>query len=207
LIEPATEDEMVLAFLRAELDSPTYPSSDNTAGVRFWVAQRDLDPSLIEHGDATDAAENTKRLTVLGDWRGYRRNTLLFDGFPSDVEWHRGALTPEELGQARYTVFPPWPDFSNGERTVSAGAANVGKTPHLSHDPSPAILAIADRITTGSAPAEPPILVGPPDTSVSELVLVEGYKRATAYVYVGGSAEIAVLVGFTERLREWLPSR
>jgi hypothetical protein len=205
--ESGTEAEMVLAFLRAELDSPTYPTADNTAGVRHWLAQRGFDPSLIEAGDPTDASQNAERELVLGDWRGYKRNTMLFLGFPDDVDWHWATLPPEQLARARYTAFAPWPQMSGGTRLVADGARNLGK-PWLPDEPSRTILAIAKVVEAGRVPPEPLILVGPTGaTSADQLVLLEGYKRATAYVYAGRPSEIDVLVGFTARLSDWLPAR
>jgi hypothetical protein len=107
ILGPTTEANMVLAFLRAELNSPTHPTNDNTAGVRYWLAKRRFDPSLIEQGDATDETQNAKRELVLGDWRGYKRNAILFVGFPDDVSWSRALPRSGELAEARYTASRP----------------------------------------------------------------------------------------------------
>jgi hypothetical protein len=203
----ATEAEMVLAFLRAELDSPTYPTSGGGASVREWLAHRGYDASLVESGDPSNADENAKREIVLGDWRGYRRNAFLFTGFPDDVMWHWATLTAQELADARYTSFPPWPELSGGERCVAAGARDLARKAAFGSEAAVKILKVAEAIETRQVSREPLILVGPKNARVEDLVLVEGYKRATAHVHLAHADEIHVMIGSTERLSEWVPAQ
>jgi len=57
---PATEDEMVLAFLRAEIDSSRYDEFIATALVRLGFTRR-----LIDQPDLTDGPENAGRKKLL----------------------------------------------------------------------------------------------------------------------------------------------
>jgi len=74
---PATEDEMVLEFLRAE------------AGP------------LVNQPDVEDEEQNARRRTLLVG-RGYGLNAFLFQGFPQDVAWEIATLTIDELSRTRY---------------------------------------------------------------------------------------------------------
>ena len=59
LIGDATVDDMVLAFLRAEVDAPRYR--------QFFV---NLDRRLIDAPDLTNPAENRMRRQMLDSYRG-----------------------------------------------------------------------------------------------------------------------------------------
>jgi hypothetical protein len=171
------------------------------------LAHRGYDASLVESGDSSDADENAKREIVLGDWRGFRRNAFLFAGFPDDVTWRRATVTAEELADARYTSFSPWPELSGGERRVAAGARDLARKAELGSDAAAKVLKVAEAIEAEHVSEEPLILVGPQDPRPEELVLVEGYKRATAHVYLAHTAEIPALIGATTRLSEWVPAQ
>jgi hypothetical protein len=194
LLKPSTEDAMILAFLRAEIESPLY--SDNIlriAGAR----------ALVDQGDLASEQENAMRRVILGSYRGY--GWALFEGFPNDLVWHRAGLTIDELGAAKYMDYPRWVVLSGGTRLIAEGAKNVGKPwpPEATDlDPSPSILAIAVRLEQGESFPEL-ILVGEPEAQPEGLVLVEGHSRATAYVYAAVETEVEALVGFSPGIVKW----
>src|SRR4051794_3929401 len=81
----ASEDEVVLAFLRAEIDSPKW-------GQHYLGALRDLHldrVSLIDAAGLADVRASCTRKVVLGAVRGYGFNGALFTGFPRDTTWRR----------------------------------------------------------------------------------------------------------------------
>ena len=71
VIRDSSEDEMVLAFLSAEVDSN-----------RFGAVVRQLlgDLELVRNADTTDATANQRRRSVLVQYRGWGRNSALFLG-------------------------------------------------------------------------------------------------------------------------------
>jgi hypothetical protein len=110
LLEPATEDEMVLAFLQAEI-----------ANIPEWAR------CIIDEPDLEDESQNERRRCLLSS-RGYGWGMFLFQAFPADVVWHRAALIVSELGAAKYLAREPtWNTFSGGTRLVADGASKVGK--------------------------------------------------------------------------------
>ena len=85
---------------------------------------------------------------------------------------------------------------------VADGASKVGKLT-LPNNPTPAvILNIVAGLEQGRLFPEL-ILVGMPGAGPEQLVLVEGHKRATAYVYADKPAEIQALVGFSPGISSW----
>ena len=107
---------MILAFLRAEVESPRLGSNYPTIpGYEKLVSDPQRD----------DPAENDLRKRMLAAVRGFSANTLLFHGFPPNVRWMRVAYTVEEIGGMKYANWPTWNTLSGGSRLVRDGAANV----------------------------------------------------------------------------------
>jgi len=108
---------MVLAFLRAEFDSPRFGYY-----IRGWLGGN---RALIDDPDLDDVAENTTRKRALENVRGFGTNAALFTEFPIDAEWLRVIYTVEEVGAMKYANHPTWTRLSKGTRLVIDGAANV----------------------------------------------------------------------------------
>jgi hypothetical protein len=117
---PASEHEMVLAFLRAEIDSPRF------GGHHVWALnQVGCDRSIIDRADLTNENQNIARKQVLAAVRGYGTNAWLFRGFPVDVRWRRVTLEPHDFKKLLYANEETWIRLSDGTRLVSTGAQNV----------------------------------------------------------------------------------
>jgi hypothetical protein len=166
VVGPATEDEMILAFLRAEVHSQ-----------RFKEAARNSlghDLRLVYEPRLDDAAQNLKRKDALSAYRGYGRDEWLFAAFPTDVEWQHVLVSHEELGGLRYARCEPWFAMSNGMLKVWIGAANVASFPEINDNVS----AIEKELANGRSYPE---LILAAETLDGTHILVEGHSRATAY--------------------------
>jgi hypothetical protein len=97
--EAITDDVMVLAFLRAEVNSELYGRA-----VLASASAHGCDRRVIDWGSPWDVRENRFRRQILGDVRGYGRDAMLFRSFPSDARWHRARLSIGELARARYAA-------------------------------------------------------------------------------------------------------
>jgi hypothetical protein len=187
---PATADEMVLSFLRAEIDSPVwgphYMAVLNHMGVdRF---------SLIDNAeiDLSDANANRTRANALGLIRGYGRDMLLFRGFPTDTTWRRVQLDPSEFQVLKYINCPPFPQLTDDTRSIEIGARNYRRDEGLAPRVDDVVRMIKSGILT-------PELILVEDTD--RLVVLEGNTRATAYVKAGTS--FSALVGSSPTIRQW----
>jgi hypothetical protein len=185
LLSRVSEDEMVLAFLRAELDSSRFRLL--YAPYRRWIEEACFD----------DPEQNRRRRALLEAARGYRRGTRHFEGWPSGVEWRRAVMTLEELSRTRYANLRPLVALSGGTRLVGDGARNAGRSGTELDRP---VLAIAAEVRQGSSYRELILLAG---ERGDDPVLVEGHARATAYVRAGRPPEIEVIVGLSTRPSEW----
>src|SRR2546423_587358 len=96
-----SEDEMVLAFLQGEIDSPRFGHLYSQI-----LTASDLDRSVIDHPDLQSPGENHIRRELLRLVRDYGVNNALFTGFPPDVQWKQGRLRKPNLGDLKYANEP-----------------------------------------------------------------------------------------------------
>jgi hypothetical protein len=222
ILGQASEAEMVLAFLRAEVDSPRFgPSARAALGNDLRLVAVAANPN--------DAGQNAKRHDALASYRGYGRHAFLFAGFPTHVAWQRVALDHDDFADLVYARSPEWVLLSRGSRLIRDGASAVGEA-----DPMP------DQATTASiarANGWPPQALARPKIaadvrgnvagikeverelaegrSYPELILlaelaspthflVEGHTRATAMCrQFPAEGEVEVLAGYASSLASW----
>ena len=193
---PATENDMVLEFLRAEVDSP-----------RFGLAYSGLFDQLRAHmitkhsllvvADLNSSRDNDLRAQILGAVRGYRRNCLLFDGFPDDVTWRRVELQSSDWVRVNYANEPTWVALSGGTRRVADGANNIDLI--SAGNANGHIRSLAAELRKGK---RYPSLIGV-ENDKGEIVLAEGHCRATACALVEPTGASACLIGRSPGIRKW----
>jgi hypothetical protein len=118
---PATEDEMIVAFLRAEIDSSRYRDC-----IQAGVAHLGVNRRLIDAPNLADSTENVLRRRLLY-YRGYESRKYLFAGFPSDVDWRRVEVEACDVNRMQYMPDRNWLEISGETRLVSVGARNLSR--------------------------------------------------------------------------------
>jgi hypothetical protein len=196
VIGPATEDDMVLAFLRAEIESSRF-ADDLLAAL----AARRLDRTLVDHADLSDTEANVRRRQVLEDYRGPRRGSTagVFGGLPDHVSWSWVALTPEELADVRYIHWDYWLEVSGGTRRPADAIARMRAQWDV---PGDEVREVADALARGAMPHEIVVVGLPPGNG---LVVLEGHVRLSGLLLRPERlpAEVKVLLGTSPRIAEW----
>ena len=100
----AAEEDMVLAFLQAEIDSSRFGYTYQYI-LTCWGLSRIL---LIDQADLRNMEDNQIRKELLKAVRGYTAGQFLFTGFPPNVRWRRADLETTELKRLKYANFPTW---------------------------------------------------------------------------------------------------
>ena len=192
---PATDQDMVDAYLRAELDSPRFAQRLKTLLLSANVTPEELfDPRHAE-----------LRHQLLEESRGYRRDEHLFRGFPLDVSWRHATVTQHELSTAFYANVPAWVMLSAGTRRVADGAANLTRSNIVSESRqsiNAAIHVLADEIRQQGL-FFPPLIVVTDHARPQRIVMLEGHTRATAIVHALVDTTIPVLVGSSATMHQW----
>ncbi len=192
VLAESNENEMVLAFLRAEFYSPRY---------KEWI-RRALghDASLLNRPRLDDATENAARKQVLAEFRGFGADALLFRGFPVEVQWVRVEATVAEVADMKYAKYATWITLSGGSRIVRDGAANVDTIP-TDEDANANIRAVTRDVERGQS--YPPLIAAAVSNDETH-VLVEGHTRASAYVRaLRADAPVELIVAYSPSMTTW----
>jgi hypothetical protein len=102
---PALESEVVLAFLRGEVDSDRFGNDVRRALIDAGGLH------LVRSPDLDSEEENRARERALAAARGWR-DTQLFEGFPEKVDWYHGVLQPSDLSRVRFIDYSYWNELS-----------------------------------------------------------------------------------------------
>jgi hypothetical protein len=191
----ATEAEVVLAFLRGEIDSERFGAE---------VRQALGDTRLVRHPDLDSDEENRARERALANARGWR-DTGLFEGFPERVEWFHGALPAEVLARVRYIDYSYWNELSGGSRRPADVLATLrsGRLPDWVTDlGTDWCFRLAARLADVTR-LDDLIMMATPD--LERIVVLEGHARLTA-VFVGGLQNrltVHAYVGVAPDITRW----
>ncbi len=189
-----TENEMVMEFVRAEVDSLTFGP--------YYVFPAGWDRlSLLDNGDPNDAEQNRIRMDMLEAVRGYRGRRILFRGFPFDVTWSRCTVDVGELQAFRYANYDALLALSGPSRQVRDGAARIAQRASF---PDPEnlgrdIQGIVQGLRQGKVYGD--LIAVEAGDGVN--VLLEGHKRATAHCVFETEGVIGVIVGRSPSVRGW----
>jgi hypothetical protein len=190
---PTQEDDVVRAFVLAELESPAHSKEYGDTLEQLGVTREYFTASI-----STDEGMQIARI-LLGAIRGYRQNHNVLRGFPTDVSWRRVELVQEDLHLLKYVRdCPPWDVLSNRTRRVSDGARSVHASAALEW-PFDAVRAMAAQIRDGVVFRE---LIAVSDLA-GGLVLVEGHTRATAYLLAKVDRDVPAFIGTSPSIATW----
>jgi hypothetical protein len=151
--------------------------------------------SLIDVTDLADARAGATRKDVLGAVRGYGRDKALFTGFPRATTWRRVQVEPSDFHRLKcISKDERWSKLTAGTRLIQQAARNLDVHPELAVRVRSAIERIEQRLSVAEL-----IMV---ETNSSDLILVEGHTRATAYVVLSDRA-FPAFIGTSPLMSRW----
>jgi hypothetical protein len=195
---PAAEPEVVLAFLRGEIDSHRFGNDVRRGLVDAGGLQ------LVRSPDLDSEEENRARERALATARGWR-DSELFEGFPEKVDWYHGVVPPDALSRVRFIDYSYWNELSGGSRRpadVLSTLRSGSLPPWLSELGTDWCYQFAAQLATAEA-VDDLIVMATPD--LSKLVLLEGHARLTA-IFVGGLQRrltIRAYLGLSATIEQW----
>ena len=194
---PARESDVVLAFLKAEID---YSDSRERIQRSLQVLQESgvSRRELIEEADPDNDYLNDLRARLL-EYRGYRRRLGLFIGFPTTVDWRRVGLEPADFGRLTYIANEPsWDSYSQRTRSPQVVADRMARR-ELPDSFAQKVAAIQDKLKRNETLPELVAVEGEED----QLILIEGAHRITAYVGLNWQANIPAIIGRSALMPNW----
>ena len=175
----ATEDQVMLAWLQAEIESVSFQQ---------YLAGEPPNPVYLAHAlkaartpNLRDAEQNELRRRIITETHGFGLGRGSFEGLAGDVTWRKVRVTAKEVGEMLYAKgHAAWVGLSPVTRKVAEGATNVGHV-FTGDETNMLVLALALRICESDpVPALPEIIcLKTPD---GRLMIMEGHTRATAIV-------------------------
>lgn len=195
-IRKITEDDMVAAFLKAEIDSPRFGDGVKTALKNAGAGQ-----NIVMSPNTDDSEENKLRATVLGECRGYP-DKQIFSGFPVDVSWEFASLEKSDLEKILYIDDDYWVKLSNGTRLPTEAAKNINNGVEIYEQSNQRFIDTAEKIRNGIELPEM-IIVG--DRKGGKLVVIEGHLRLTSYAMALDAVpdNLKAIVGYSENMGNW----
>jgi hypothetical protein len=190
---PARESDIVLAFLRAEIDSPQYCERIQNVLQTVGVTRQ----QLIDDADLNSDCCNALRRVVLESYRGYLSKSALFAGFPRAVTWRRVELEETDLNRLRYLNYPEWVSHSEETRLPRRVADRIARGEL--RDLAKKVIGIQERLKRGETLLELVAVEGNED----DLILIEGANRSTAYVGLQWKMNVRAFIGRSPLMRNW----
>lgn len=178
VIRSASEDEIVLEFLKGELTSSRFGDD-----VRNALREVCADEKIVTEGDISDSVQNGLRRKALGICRGYPDREI-FENYPENIEWSLVRFDASDIGKLRYIDYDYWNELSSGSSKPTDAAVNIRKGITVFGVPNDNFLDAAETIGKTTFP---PMIALTCDGEI--LVLIEGHLRATAYALIEGSLE------------------
>ncbi|HSS60455.1 MAG TPA: hypothetical protein VLK30_03240 [Candidatus Limnocylindrales bacterium] len=173
----ATEDQVILAWLQAVIESPEFQA---------YIVGNPPNPSNLSTAlkaarspDLHDQAQNELRRQIITSTYGFGTGTGSFQGLGNDLKWRRSRLTTDEVGELLYArQGAAWPILAPATRKVAEGATNIGHV-FTGDSTNMVVLSLASGLCHSDKKVPEIIALRRPD---GRMVILEGHARATAIV-------------------------
>ncbi|MFG1820077.1 hypothetical protein ACGFIF_40405 [Kribbella sp. NPDC049174] len=198
IVGAASEAEMVASFLVGELASERFGST-----LALVLARSGHSTTLLTNANLSDPQENEQRRQLLGEFRGYRQNRELFEGFPDNVSWQHVLLSPSELLSVRYIDYSYWTALTAGTRRPTDAARFIRRGGLVfGRMPTGHFLTAAESLQAGLT-CEPMMCVR--SGAGRPLVVFEGHARLTAMALATECLpdEVPILLGTAAAISDW----
>ena len=173
----ATEDQVILAWLQAEIESPEFQAY--IVGNPPNPANLSLALKAARSPDLRDQTQNDLRRQIITATYGFGQGVGSFQGLGHDITWRRFRLSTEEVGELLYArQGAAWPILSPATRKVAEGATNIGHV-FTGDSTNMVVLSLASGLCHSDKKVPEIIALRRPD---GHLVILEGHARATAIV-------------------------
>jgi hypothetical protein len=195
IVSQVQEDEVIAEFLIAEVNSDRFKE-----GILNALGDHDL--NLLIKPNLNDQAENQIRRDILGQTRGFGRNTDLFENFPTEVKWYKAFFEKQDLNEVMYINYSYWNELSSNTRLPLQASKNIMNQIEVFGISNQGFLDINLALKNGKVF---PRLIFVSINENSRVVVLEGHARLTAY-YLDNDYipdELEVIIGFSDKFSVW----
>jgi len=119
VIRTSNENEVILEFLKGELDSRRFNEK-----LQNVLNKLNLNSDIIAKGDISIDNQNLLRKKIMKLFRGYP-NEELFERFPQNIEWKFVKFEQEDIDKIYYINYDYWNELSNNTSKPCEAAKNI----------------------------------------------------------------------------------
>ena len=177
-LKKSNENEMILEFLKGELNSNRFNSELNDA-----LKELDLNEDIIVNGNLNDDNENKLRLKIMKTYRGYPDEEL-FENFPKIDEWNLMKLNSDDIDNIYYIDYDYWNELSNNTSKPSEAVKVIKSGKEIYEVSNKPFLDGVEYLKNNSFP--PVILITCND---ERYLIIEGHSRMTIYGFMPNKLE------------------
>lgn len=196
IIKRIDENQMILEFLKAEIDSSRFRKEIDQA-----LNQVNADIEIITKPNLHDQTENQKRKEIFKIYRDYENQEGLFEGFPDDIKWYKAEITKAELlNEVYYIDYSYWNEITDGSRLPKDAVEKIRKDIRIYDVSNEGFINASKDFRNGKKFAKL-ILV----SDRNKIVVLEGHLRITVYAMNTDILPdlMSVIIGFSSNLKSW----
>ncbi len=196
-IRKSSEDEMIATFLLAELESKRFKGK-----ILDYLSKKSIDKTIITNPDLRNNKQNIIRKNILKVYRGYGRNSLLFENFPSQLKWEWISLSESDIRKIKYINYSYWVKLSNNTRLAKNALENIRKGVKIFNQGNRIFLEASKILYLGKA--FPPLILVSAKKG-TDIVVLEGHLRLTTYLLNPKliPPKIKAIIGYSGEIEKW----
>ena len=169
-LRDSTEDEMILEFLKGELNSIRFNKK-----LLQILYKLNIDKNIISNGNIDIKKENSLRKIIINKYRGYPTEGL-FNDFPLIYKWDFVKFNKKDLENIFYIDYDYWNELSNGTSKPQNAAINIANGVEIFGISNEPFITGAKKLTKFSYP--PIVLI---TCNSKKFLIIEGHSRMTIY--------------------------
>jgi hypothetical protein len=198
----ASDDQVILAWLQAEIESPVFQSYLIGDPPKPSHLARGL--ALARNPDLDNAEQNVERRRIIASAHGFGQGALIFAGLQDDITWRKVRASIADVSVMLYSNRnATWTTLAPATRAVAEGAANAALV-FAGDETNMHILSLA-RTICHAQPA--PFLAELICMRLADgrISLLEGHTRATAMVLEGHKLPdgVEAYIGDSPSINSW----
>lgn len=166
IVKNSNEAEMILCYLKAELNSSRFKD-----GLLNSLKQHNFSQRLITNGNPVDKKENDKRRQILKDYRGYPDKQLFYN-FPQKIIWKFVRFEENDIENIFYINYGDWNTLSNDTSSCLEAAKNIYNNGELYKPYLDGLKYLEKNVF------DPIILI---TADQERYLIIEGHSRMTVY--------------------------
>ncbi|MBR1654503.1 MAG: hypothetical protein IJ690_06130 [Clostridia bacterium] len=119
IIRKSSEDEMLLEYLKAEINSKRFSERLEKTLIELSLSQ-----DIILNGNLENEQENKQRKLIMEKFRGYPTEDI-FERFPKEFNWFYVQFEEGDIDKIFYLNWEYWNEISNNTSKPTEAAKNI----------------------------------------------------------------------------------